>query len=40
MTLDGYAVFIVLVGLLVLLDLAAMRWGVDTRFADVRNDLV
>jgi hypothetical protein len=26
--------------LLVLLDLAALRWGVDTRFADVRNDLV
>jgi hypothetical protein len=40
MTLDGYAVLALIVGLIVLLDLAALRWGVDSRFADVRNDLV
>jgi hypothetical protein len=40
MTLDGYAVVALLVGLIVLLDLAALRWGVDSRFADVRNDIV
>src|SRR4051794_23192602 len=40
MTLDGYAVLTLIVGLIVLLDLAAMRWGVDSRLADVRNDLV
>ena len=40
MTLDGYAVLVLLLGLTVLLDLAALRWGVDSRFTDVRNDLV
>ena len=39
MTLDGYAVPTLIVGLILLLDLAALRWGVDSRFADVRNDL-
>jgi len=40
MTLDGSVVLALLFGLIVLLDLAAMRWGVDSRFADVRNDAV
>ena len=40
MELDGYAVLALLIGLAVLLDLAALRWGVDSRFADVRSDLL
>jgi hypothetical protein len=28
----------ILVGLTILLDLAALRWGVDSRFIDVRSD--
>jgi hypothetical protein len=40
MTIDGSAVLALLIGLILLLDLAALRWGVDSRFADVRNDLV
>jgi len=39
MELDGFAVVGLIVGLVALLDLAAWRWGVDSRFADVRNDL-
>jgi hypothetical protein len=40
MELDGYAVLAVVLVLAVLLDVAALRWGVDSRFADVRSDLV
>jgi len=40
MELDGYAVLALLIGLAVLLDLAALRFGVDSRFADVRSDLL
>jgi hypothetical protein len=28
----------IFVGLTILLDLAALRWGVDSRFTDVRSD--
>jgi hypothetical protein len=40
MNLDGYAVFALLVALAVLFDIAALRWGVDSRYRDVRSDLL
>jgi len=40
MEFDGYAVLALLLALTVLLDVAALRWGVDSRFADMRSDLV
>jgi len=32
------AALVILVALLAALNLAALRWGVDSRFADVRSD--
>jgi len=40
MELDGIAVAGLIIGLTVLLNLAAVRWGVDSRFADVGSDLL
>ena len=40
MEIDGLAVVGLIIGLISLFNLAALRWGVDSRFADVRSDLV
>ena len=40
MEFDGYAVVVLVLALAVLLDVAALRWGVDSRFAEVRSDLI
>jgi hypothetical protein len=38
MNLDVLTAMSIFVGLVVLLDIAALRWGVDSRFLDVRSD--
>jgi hypothetical protein len=38
MNLDVLTTTSIFIGLIVLLDLAAMRWGVDSRFRDIRSD--
>jgi len=40
MELDSLAVAGLIIGLIALLNLAALRWGVDSRFTDVRSDLI
>lgn len=40
MNFDGIALFGLLLGLLVLFDIAALMWGVDSRLVDVRSDLI
>jgi hypothetical protein len=36
--MDVLAALSIFVGLTIVLDLAALRWGVDSRFIDVRSD--
>jgi hypothetical protein len=38
MNLDVPGAMAIFVGLVLLLDIAALRWGVDSRFIDVRSD--
>jgi len=38
MNLDVFGVLALLVALTAAFDLAALRWGVDSRFSDVRSD--
>jgi len=40
MELNGLAVTALIVGLILFFDIAALRWGVDSRRLDVRSDLI